>query len=410
MPWRASSPMDQRLQLVQDYRSGLFTMTELAEQYEVSRKTAYKWVDRYAGAEEGLGALTDRSRRPHGSPYATEPAVIAALVALRKRHPSWGARKLVALGAKQHPAIVWPSRSTVCDLLTRAGLVKARRRRGPSVGHSPSVLVPIAAANQTWTVDFKGEFRTGDRRYCYPLTLRDGHSRFVLRCDGLLARTLSATQQRFARAFAKYGLPDRIRSDNGSPFAGIGLGRLSRLAIWWMRLGIVPERIAPGHPEQNGSHEQFHSVLKRDTARPPAANLRAQQQRFDRFRAEYNHDRPHESLRDQTPATHYTPSRRMLPTALPPIVYPGHLEVRRVSSTGTVSWRGPLFLSESLAGESVGFEEVDDGLWTVSFGPVVLARFDERGRQLQPIAAITTGRSPTASARACRENSNEKLQ
>lgn len=407
MPWRESSPMNQRLQLVQDYRSGLFTMTELAEQYEVSRKTAYKWVGRVAAAEDlGVG-FTDRSRRPHISPHATEEAVVKALVALRKQHPHWGARKLLVLGAKKDPTIVWPSRSTVCDVLTRAGLVKARRRRGPSVGHSPSVLAPIDAANQTWTVDFKGEFRTGDRRYCYPLTLRDGHSRFVLRCDGLLARTLEATQRRFARAFAKYGLPDRIRSDNGSPFAGIGLGRLSRLAIWWMRLGIVPERIAPGHPEQNGSHEQFHAVLKRETARPPGAHLRAQQQRFDRFRAEYNHERPHESLRDETPAMHYTPSRRALPSTLPPIVYPGHLEVRRVSSTGTVSWRGPLFLSESLAGESVGFEEVDDGLWTVSFAAVALARFDERRRQLQPLAAITTGRSPTASARACMENTEK---
>lgn len=407
MSWREDSPMDQRLQLVQDYHSGLFTMTELAEQYGVSRKTAYKWVSRFAAAKQSVAGLTDRSRRPHVSPDATDPVVVRALIALRKRHPHWGARKLVVVGATRHPALVWPSRSTVCDLLTRAGLVRARRRRGPSVGHAPSVLAPIDAANQTWTTDFKGEFRTGDRRYCYPLTLRDGHSRFVLRCDGLLARTLEATQRRFARAFAQYGLPDRIRSDNGSPFAGIGLGRLSRLAIWWMRLGIVPERIAPGHPEQNGSHEQFHSVLKKATARPPSAHLRAQQQRFNRFRAEYNHDRPHEALRDETPAMHYTPSRRVLPTTLPPIVYPGHMEVRRVSSTGSISWRGPLFLSESLAGESVGFEEVNDGLWTVSFATVVLARFDERHRQLQPLAAISTGRSPTASARACREDTEK---
>lgn len=403
MPWRESLPMDQRLQLVREYRSGLFTMTELAEQYGISRKTGYKWLDRCAAADHTVLALADRSRRPQVSPRATEPAVVAALIALRKRHPRWGARKLVALGTKQHPALIWPSRSTVCDLLTRAGLVNARpRRRAPSVGHAPSVLAAIDAANHTWTTDFKGEFRTGDRRYCYPLTLRDGFSRFVLRCDGLLARTLDDTQRRFTRAFAEYGLPDRIRSDNGSPFAGTGLGRLSRLAIWWMRLGIVPERIAPGHPEQNGSHEQFHSVLKAETARPPAPNLRAQQRRFDRFCAEYNHERPHESLDDQTPATQYAPSTRLMPTTLPAIEYAGHLEVRRVSSAGCISWREPVFLTETLAGESVGFEEVDDGLWTVYFGTVALARFDERRRQLQPIAAITTGRSPTSSARASR--------
>ena len=400
MPWRESGPMDQRLQLVQEYCSGLFTMTELAEQYGISRKTGYKWVDRYAAANASVVALMDRSRRPHASPRETEPAVVAALIALRKRHPRWGARKLIALGMKQHPALIWPSRSTVCDRLTGAGLVKPRPRRASAVGHVPSTLAVIAAANQTWTTDFKGEFRTGDRRYCYPLTVRDGFSRFVLRCDGLRARTLADTQRRFTRAFAQYGLPDRIRSDNGSPFAGTGLGRLSRLAIWWMRLGIVPERIAPGHPEQNGSHEQFHAVLKAETARPPAPTLRAQQRRFDRFCAEYNHERPHESLDDQTPATQYTPSTRVLPTTLPAVEYPGHMDIRRVSSSGCISWRNPVFLTETLAGESVGCEEVDDGLWTLYFGTVALARFDERRRQLQPMAAITTGRSPTSSARA----------
>lgn len=402
MPWRESGPMDQRRQLVEDYRSGLFSMTELAEQYHVSRKTGYKWVDRSAAATDGVLALADRSRRPHTSPCETAPAVVAALIAMRKRHPRWGARKLIALGHQQHAALVWPSRSTVCDLLTRAGLVKARPRHRPAVGHRPSVLVPMAAPNQTWTTDFKGEFRTADRRYCYPLTVRDGFSRFVLRCDGLLARTLDDTQRRFRRAFIEYGLPDRIRSDNGSPFAGTGLGRLSRLAIWWMRLSIVPERIAPGHPEQNGSHEQFHSVLKAETARPPGPNLRAQQRRFDRFRAEYNHERPHESLDDQTPATRYTPSTRQLPTTLPAVEYPGHMEVRRVASNGCISWRDPVFLTETLAGDVVGFEEVDDGLWTVYYGTVALARFDERHRQLHPLTPITTGRSPTTSARASR--------
>lgn len=402
MPWRESGPMDQRRQLVEDYASGLFTMTELAEQYRVSRKTGYKWVDRYAAADDSVLGLADRSRRPHASPSETGPAVVAALIAMRHRHPRWGARKLIALGRKQHAALVWPSRSTVCDLLTRAGLVKARPRRRPAVSHGPSVLAPIAAPNQTWTTDFKGEFRTGDRRYCYPLTLRDGFSRFVLRCDGLLARTLDDTQRRFTRAFVEYGLPDRIRSDNGSPFAGTGLGRLSRLALWWMRLGIVPERIAPGHPEQNGSHEQFHSVLKAATARPPGPNLRAQQRRFDRFRTEYNHERPHESLDDQTPALHYTPSTRVMPATLPAVEYPGHMEVRRVASNGCISWRDPVFLTETLAGDLVGFEEVDDGLWTVYYGTVALARFDERRRQLHPMAAITTGRSPTSSARASR--------
>lgn len=398
MPWHEMSPMDQRLQLVQDYRSGLFTMTELAAQYGVSRKTGYKWLARYAG--DSVAALSDRSRRPHHSPWATDADVVDALVALRHRHPHWGPKKLLALGRKQHPTWAWPSRSTTSAVLKRAGLVTGStppRRRA----HVPTTLAAVTAPNGTWTTDFKGEFRTGDALYCYPLTVRDGWSRFVLRCDGLLARTFVDVQRRFARAFAEYGLPERIRSDNGLPFAGIGLSRLSRLAVWWMRLGIVPERIVPGHPEQNGSHEQFHAVLKAETARPPASNLRAQQRRFDRFCTEYNHERPHEALTDQVPADRYHPSPRRLPDALPPIGYPGHLEIRLVSQSGDIAWRGRQeFLSQTLAGEHVGFEEVDDGLWTVYFASVALARFDERTRCFHPMAAITEGRSPTASARA----------
>jgi transposase InsO family protein len=387
--------MEQRIQLVADYGTGFFTVTELADEYGVSRKTAYKWINR-ASAAEGTGtALRERSRRPRHSPGAIDAAVVARLIALRKRYPRWGAKKLLVVGARLDPHATWPKRSTVCDLLTRAGLVTPRPRRR-RIGHSPSVLAPMTAPNTTWTTDFKGEFRTGDRRYCYPLTLRDGHSRFVLQCAALLARTYDDTRRRFARAFAQYGLPDRIRSDNGGPFAAPGLGRLSRLSVWWMRLGIVPERIAPGHPEQNGSHEQFHSVLKADTAWPPAPNLRAQQRRFDRFAHEYNFDRPHEALDDQSPASCYTPSARRLPGIVPPLDYPGHFALRRVSTNGCISWKDrAVFLTESLAGDLVGFEEVGDALWTIYFGSVALARFNERRRQLQPLAAITTGREPT---------------
>lgn len=394
MPWQELGPMEQRLEFVRDHRSGLYLMTELAEQYGISRKTAYKWLARYA--EASVAGLHDRSRRPHRSPQATAPEVIAALIALRRRHPRWGPKKLLALGLKQHPTWAWPGRSTASDILRRAGVVPPRPG-GARRAHPQAALAPITAANGTWTTDFKGEFRTGDGHYCYPLTLRDGWSRFVLRCDGLLARTFIDVQRRFARAFAEYGVPDRIRSDNGLPFAGIGLNRLSRLAVWWMRCGIVPERILPGHPEQNGSHEQFHRMLKADTARPPAADLRAQQRRFDRFCREYNHERPHEALDYQVPADRYQPSTRRLPAVLPPVEYPGHLEIRRVSDSGEIAWRGtPTFLSATLAGEDVGFEEVDDGLWTVYFATIALARFDERQRSFHPLGVITTGRSAAA--------------
>jgi transposase InsO family protein len=385
--------MEQRLEFVREFETELFTMTELAAQYGISRKTGYKWLERYDA--DGVDGLRDQSRRPHHSPQATDPELIEALLAQRRRHPRWGAKKLLAIARRRNAEAAWPSRSTVCTHVKAHGLVAARRRR-VRAPHAPvAPLVPMAAANQVWTTDFKGEFRTGDGVYCYPLTLRDGFSRFVLRCDGLLGRTVAATQQRFARAFAEYGLPDRIRSDNGGPFASHGLAGLSSLSVWWIRLGIIPERIAPGHPEQNGSHEQFHRVLKAETARPPAPNCPAQQQRFRRFVREYNEERPHEALGDQPPATRYAPSCRSLPRRVPPLDYPGHMEPRRVSSCGTISWNGaPLFVATALAGEYVAFEEVDDGLWTLHFATVALARYDERHRTLQPILiAVNGGRS-----------------
>ena len=400
MPWRELEPMEQRLDLIREYESGLLTMTELIAQYGVSRKTAYKWLARYE--QHGVAGLSDRSRRPQGCPHATDAEVIEALVALRRRHPRWGAKKLLRVLRRREPSIAWPARSTVCDQLKARGLVPPRRRRTPVSAPSRSPLTPAAAANEVWTTDFKGEFRTGDGYYCYPLTLRDGFSRFVLRCDALTGRTTLSTRRRFARAFAEYGLPARIRSDNGGPFASPGLGGLSQLSVWWIRLGIIPERIAPGHPEQNGSHEQFHSVLKAHTTRPPAASARAQQRRFTAFCAEYNHERPHEALHDDTPAEHYQPSPRALPRRLPALEYPRHTEVRFVSSNGCVSWiNDPLFLTTALAGEYVAFEEVDDGLWTIRFAEIVLGRLDARQRRIHPIASwYTVGRSASSAGSA----------
>lgn len=398
MPWRETSPMEERLDFVREFASGLFTMTELAAHYEISRPTGYKWLARYA-ADGALG-LEDRSRRPHASPHATDADLIEALLAQRRRHPTWGPKKLLAVVRRRDAEAAWPARSTVAALLKRHGLVSSprRARRPPHGSHG---LGPMTRPNEVWTTDFKGEFRTGDRRYCYPLTLRDGFSRYVLRCDALLSRSYALTRGRFERAFAEYGLPDRIRSDNGEPFASPGLGRLTRLNVWWMRLGIVPERIALGHPEQNGSHEQFHRVLKAETTRPPASHAAAQQRRFRAFCREYNEERPHESLADRSPASLYRVSPRLLPACLPALEYAGHCEIRRVSSTGSISWNGrALFLSEVLGGHDVGFEEVDDGLWTIYFGAVRLGRFDERQRRIHPMATSSTGRSASSAGSA----------
>ena len=398
MPWQEVSPVNLRMRFVTDWQRDCWTMTELCADYQISRKPGYKWVARFETA--GPPGLQDCSRRPAHSPSATDAALVETLVALRTRHPRWGARKLLAIAARRDPKATWPSRSTVCALLKVRGLVAPRPRRNRHA-HGASPLAPITAPNQTWTTDFKGHFRTGDGVYCYPLTLRDGFSRFVLRCQALGGPTYEATRPQFERAFAEYGLPDGMRSDNGGPFAGTGLRRLSRLSVWWIRLGIRLERIALGHPEQNGSHEQFHAVLKADTARPPAANARAQQARFTRFCAEYNDDRPHEALDDRVPASCYQPSSRSLPRRLPPLDYPAHWDVRRVSAIGQVSWGAHvLFLSGALAGEDVAFDEVDDGLWTVYFATVALGRYDVRHRRIQPSAPLTEGRSPAPPARA----------
>ena len=391
MPWQERVPMDLRMQFVLEWQSGCWTMTELCADYQISRKTGYKWIARHEVS--GPRGLHDHSRRPHHSPQSTDPALVKTLLALRRRHPRWGAKKLLVLAARHEPDAAWPSRTTVGDLLKAHGLITPRRRARRVAG-PPSSLAPVTQPNQTWTTDFKGEFLTGDGVYCYPLTVRDAFSRFVLRCDALRGCTYAATRQRFERAFAEYGLPDRIRSDNGSPFASAGLGRVSRLAVWWMRLGIVPERIALGRPDQNGSHEQFHSVLKAETTRPAAADAQAQQRRFGRFCREYNYDRPHEALGDAVPADRYTTSSRSLPRRLPALDYPGHLEVRRVSCIGQVSWQGRhLFLSLALVGEDVAFEAVEDGRWTIRFATTAIGRYDGRQRRLLPIAPLTGGRS-----------------
>jgi putative transposase len=380
MRWRGVSAVEGRLELVREYRTGFLSMTELCEAYGISRKTGYAWVARYEG--EGAEGLLDRSRRPHTSPRATPPEVVVQLLEARRQHPTWSARKLIRVLRERHPAIAWPTRSTGCELLRRHGLIRVRRRARRV--HAPVAPLPgMTRPNEVWTTDFKGEFRTGDGQYCYPLTIRDGFSRYVLRCDALATRQTAPVRRRFERAFAEYGLPDRIRSDNGGPFAASGLTRLSRLAVWWIRLGILPERIAPGHPEQNGSHEQFHRVLKAETTRPPAGNHDAQQRRFAAFCAEYNEVHPHEALADRPPAALYQPSPREWSRRLRPLEYPGHLEVRRVSTAGTVSWRNAaVYLTEVLSGERVGFEEVDDGVWMISLAAVAIARFDERTRRV----------------------------
>ena len=382
MPWRDWSPMDEREQFIADYQRQLFTMRQLCDRYGVSRKTGYALLERYE--REGVTGLQPRSSRPGRSPQATAPPLVDAIVAMRKRYPSWGGKKILAVLRDRYPGSPWPAVSTANDILKRHGLVPAGRRRRP-VGHPGAPLTVPQAPNDIWTVDFKGQFRTGDARWCYPLTLCDGYSRYLLVCQGLRAPTSAGAFGALRRAFSAYGLPRIIRSDNGEPFAAATLGRLSRLSVWWIRLGIRPELIAPASPHQNGAHERMHRTLKADTTRPPAHDLSGQQRRFRRFRRIYNHERPHEALGQQPPDRRYEASRRAFPPRLAPLDYPGHYEIRRVGASGAISWQSrELSISTVLVAQAIGLEPIDDGLWDLHFGPVRLGRFDERTHRVQP--------------------------
>jgi len=374
MPWRETSAMDERLRFVQDvYRPG-WPFSEVCARYTVSRKTGYKWLARYG--EGGPEALSDRSHRPRGCPHATPAEVVRLILQLQRRY-TWGARKVRTLLAARVPPAQLPTKTTVHRILERHGRVKPRRRSRRRFHQGPPGT-PMDAPNAVWTADFKGQFRMRSSVYCYPLTVQDGATRFLLGCRGLLQPTTEGSWPVFAGLFRRYGLPERIRTDNGSPFASNALGRLSTLSVWWVRLGIRPELIEPAHPEQNGRHERMHKTLKAATARPPQANLTAQQRAFDAFRHRYNTVRPHEALNDATPASCYTPSPRPYRTTLDTLDYPGHFERRLVSRNGGIRWSNRwVNVSHLLAELEIGFEEIDDGLWNVYFGPVWLGRFHE---------------------------------
>ncbi len=381
MPWSHTSPMDQKTQFLADVLRGTVSMSEICAQYGISRKTGYKWLRRYRAT--GPPGLVDRSRRPQGCPQQTPAAVSAALLAARRRHPSWGAKKLLALMRRQDPKGPWPGRSTVCDLLQRHGLVRAPRARR-RLGHPGKPTTVARAPNELWCADFKGEFRTGDGQYCYPLTVTDAYSRYVLACQALPSTGTTGARAVFRRVFRAFGLPAGIRTDNGVPFATPTLARLSRLSAWWVRLGILPDLIEPGRPDQNASHERFHRTLKAETTRPAAATGRAQQRRFTRFCTEYNEERPHEALAFATPASLYRPSPRAWPRRLPPLAYPAHFETRYVSANGGIRWnRRWVNVSVTCIGEYVGLEEVDDGIWTVYFGPLKLGRLLEQHLRIE---------------------------
>ncbi|HIC24141.1 MAG TPA: transposase, partial [Planctomycetes bacterium] len=281
--------------------------------------------------------MEERSRRPTTCPHRTPDDVVEQVLDLRRKHPHWGAKKLLKILGTRQPHTDWPARSTISELLKRHGLVEKKRRR-TYPGHPGKPETPMDQPNHVWCADYKGEFRTGDGIYCYPLTITDGCTRYLLECKGLYSTNHIRANSVFRRVFQTFGLPSIIRTDNGPPFATTVIGRLSRLSVWWFRLGIFPELIQPGRPDQNGRHERMHKTLKQETTRPPGATMRAQQFRFNRFLEEFNTERPHEALDQETPGSLYHSSSRELPARLPPIEYPSHFETRLVSRNGGFRW------------------------------------------------------------------------
>jgi putative transposase len=384
MPWPETDPMLERTKFIAAYESGLYTMTELADRFGVSRKTAYKWRDRFL--EGGLAGLKDASRAPHSCPHKTDEAVARLIVAARERHPRWGARPLLALLAREHPRLALPSHGAAHEILRKAGLVKAKRARRRKPTHPQARPLVAEAPNAVWTADFKGEFLLKNRVYCYPLTVQDAFSRFLLECQALDSTEGWATQRAFERLFAEYGLPEAMRTDNGVPFAAsTALHGLSTLAVYFVKLGIRLDRIDRGKPQQNGRHERMHRTLKAETTRPPEETLTAQQVRFDAFRNEYNHIRPHQALDLTVPAARYASSSRPFPVTLPEPEYPSHAELRSVSLSGSIKFKSRVyFLSSTLSLELVALEEIDDGIWNVYFYDLLLGRIDQHKQTFIP--------------------------
>ena len=382
MPWKEATKVSERAGLIRKWEAGVYSVAELAEEFGVSRPTVYEWTRRYR--EEGAAGLEDRPPVAKSCPHRTSAAIAETIIAAKRRFPHWGPAKLIDLLEIEQPSIAWPSPSTAGVILDRAGLVRRRRKRRSGVIRQTRGPLAPSASGEMMTADHKGQFRLGDSSYCFPVTINDPVSRFSYAITATRSTSASEAKPVFENVFREHGLPDFIGSDNGTPFScSYALAGLSAMSVWWIRLGITPIRIRPGCPWENGVHERMHRTLKAETTRPPGANHDAQQRRFDTFREEFNHVRPHDGIDGRRPAELLQPCRRPYPERLPAVEYPAHYETRSVRVRGEIKWQGQfLFLSETLIGERVGLVEIDDGIWSIYFGMIELGRYDERTKKV----------------------------
>jgi len=383
MPWEETSAMDQRIGCIGDWLSGEYTKSELCRAYGISRPTADKWIRRYR--EGGPGGLAELSRAAHAHPNQTADEVRAMIVETKLGHQTWGPKKVVDALRREEPQWGWPADSTAGEILKRAGLVRPRVRRRRVAPYSDPFR-DCGGPNQTWSADFKGDFRLGNARRCYPLTISDNCSRYLLVCRALARPSYEAVHPWFEWVFREHGLPEAIRTDNGAPFASLAVGGISQLSKWWIQLGITPERMRPGKPAQNGRHERLHRTLK--AAVPAQATLQAQQRQYDPFREEYNWQRSHEALGRQTPGSVYRCSPRSYPVKLPAVEYESGVTVRQVRHNGEIKWQGELtYISEVLAHEPLGLTHVDEQQWEIRYSFHLLGILDQRRKRILP----TTG-------------------
>lgn len=377
MAFRESCRMEERVKMLADYDSGLWSVSDLCRRYGVSRETFYIW--RARRLEGGDAWFVDRSHSPKTIWLRTPASVVAEIVGLRRCFPHLGPRKLLAVRERRGDASGWPSASTIGDILVREGLVEKKRRRRPALD-APRREIAADAANEEWAADYKGWFRTRDQRRIDPLTITDSRTRYLIE-TWITPQTVEGAQAAFLRAFAACGLPKAIRCDNGSPFGSQGAGGLTRLSVWWLKLGIEPHFIRPASPQENGRHERMHRTLKAETSHPPAADAIEQQARFDHFRKYFNEERPHEALGQVPPAKVYAPSERKMPAKLEDPWYDADHEVRRIRPDGTVKWRGEyVFVGEALGSELVGLSELETGDHLVRFAGYDLGVLERAGR------------------------------
>lgn len=384
MPWKEMCPMDQRAKFVKLWLTENYTKVELCKQFEISRPTGDLWIRRFL--LEGEPGMADRSRAPRRHPNQTPAWQCDRIVSMRQARPSMGPKKIIEMLKRAEPDIVWPAYSTADEILHRAGLVAPRKRSRRRVPLDPMPFGACDRPNAVWSADFKGQFRMRNGRWCYPLTVTDNYSRYLLLCEGMTCTKGALANPRLIRLFQEYGLPVALRTDNGAPFASNGLGGLSALSVDLIKLGIRHERTDPGRPDQNGRHERMHKSLKAEAINPPQKNMATQQKTFDAYVQHFNFERPHEALGNDAPADHYTPCAKPYPSKLEPIEYTDEFTVRRVRHRGEIKWKGGLiYVSEVLAKEPIGLEPIGDGLWNIHFGFQLIGTFDERSQTTSPL-------------------------